>query len=191
MKHPLWRATLLGAALAVGHTAVLAQSVTVLGSGSDARNCSTNAQMSSTLYAARGDLDPCNRALDEVQLRGYDRAGTLVNRGILLAALGRYQDALNDYNSALRIEAELPQAYVGKGNLYYLAERFDEAIDSYNRALELNLQERHVAYYNLGLTYDKLGDAAAAERNWRSALEAAPGWELPQDKLDQRRAAQP
>lgn len=172
------------AALAALPLAVNAQSMTVLTSGGDARACSLAAELSETLAPSRSDLDPCNRALEEVHLSRRDRAATFVNRGILQARLDRFQDALNDYNAALEINDELPQAWNGKGNLYYLAERYDDAIAAYERALELNLPPRQVAYYNLGLVYEKLGDEAAAERSYSMALELMPEWEAAKFRLE-------
>jgi tetratricopeptide (TPR) repeat protein len=169
--------------LAVIPVVLNAQSMTVLSTGGDARACSFAAELSERLNPSRSDLDSCNRALDEVHLTRRDRAATFVNRGILQSRLDRYQDALNDYNAALEIEANLPQAWNGKGNLYYLAERYDDAIAAYERALELKLPELQVAHYNLGLTYEKLGDSAAAERSYNTALEIAPDWAPAREKL--------
>ena len=165
-----------------------AQAVTVFSSGGDARACSFAAELSVKMNPSRGDLDACNRALDEVHLSRRDRAATFVNRGILQAGLDRYQEALNDYNDALAIEAQLPQAWNGKGHLYYLAERFDEAIGAYERALELELPDRHVAYYNLGLVYERIGDDAAAQRSYTAALEIAPDWAPAKEQLEQLQA---
>ena len=165
-----------------------AQAVTVFSSGGDARACSFAAELSVKMNPSRGDLDACNRALDEVHLSRRDRAATFVNRGILQAGLDRYQEALNDYNDALAIEAQLPQAWNGKGNLYYLADRYDDAIEAYERALQMNLPERHVAYYNLGITYAKMGDRAAAERSFNTAIEIAPEWPLPKERLERLKA---
>ncbi len=169
-----------------------AQSVTVLSGGGDARACSFAAELSARLNPARSDLDSCNRALEHVALTRHDRAATFVNRGILQAGLDKYQDALNDYNQALEIEPNLPQAWNGKGNLYFLAERYDDAIDAYERSLALNLPEPHVAYFNLGLVYDKMGDEALAVKNLNMALELVPDWAPARNKLQSlqaRRAA--
>jgi tetratricopeptide (TPR) repeat protein len=174
--------TLLGAVTATAQ----AQSVTVLTSGEDARHCSLAAKLNGALVPSPGELAYCDRAIDGLSLNRRDRAGTLVNRGILLTAAGRFQQALDDYNEALQLLPELPQAFNGKGNLYFLAERYDEALAAYRRALELDLQERHIAFYNLGLTYDQLQDAGAARRSYEQAMEAAPDWPLPREKLAAR-----
>lgn len=187
MKHLKLIASLILAPLFVN--GANAQSITVLSGGGEARACSFAAEMSTThLNTTRGDLDPCNRALEEVNLSRRDRAATFVNRGIVLTALEEYQKALNDYNESLKLMPELPQAWNGKGNLYYLADRYDDAIAAYERALELNLPERHVAYYNLGITFEKMGDKATAERNYNTALELVPEWELPKTRLERLKA---
>jgi tetratricopeptide (TPR) repeat protein len=167
-------------------TTAQAQSVTVLTSGEDARHCSLAARLNGALVPSPTELAYCDRAIDGLSLNRRDRAGTLVNRGILLTAAGRFQQALDDYNEALQLLPELPQAFNGKGNLYFLAERYDEALAAYRRALELDLQERHIAFYNLGLTYDQLQDAGAARRSYEEAAEAAPDWPLPREKLAAR-----
>jgi tetratricopeptide (TPR) repeat protein len=140
--------------------------------------------MSVRIATSRDDLYPCDRALEQVALMPRDRAATYVNRGILNAAIGRYQEALNDYNDALELEA-LPQAWNGKGNLYFLAERYDDAIDAYERSLQMNLPEPQVAHYNLGLVYERINDDAAAVRSFRTALELAPEWSLAVEKLQE------
>lgn len=163
---------------------VNAQSVTVLSGGGDARACSSAALLSEHMNPSRSDLDPCTRALEGVHLTRRDRAATHINRGILLSRFERYQDALNDYNEALAI-VELPQAWNGKGNLYYLAERYDEAIAAYERSLALDLPQPHVAHYNLGLVYERTGDDAAAQRSYEMALELMPDWQPAADRLQQ------
>ncbi len=164
-----------------------AQSITVLSGGGDARSCSSSAMWSATMNVSRSDLESCDRALEGVHLSRADRAATFVNRGILQSRLGEYQDSLNDYNEALEIDPVLPQAWNGKGNLYFLAERFDEALTAYERSLELNLPERQVAYYNLGLAYERLGDRAMAESSYSTALEIAPDWAPAREKLERLR----
>jgi tetratricopeptide (TPR) repeat protein len=169
--------------LAASTSGVRGQSMTVLTTGEDAKNCSFAAERAAVQLASRSDLDPCNRAFELALLSRRDRAATYVNRGIVLAALGDYQAALNDYNEALEIQPSMPQPFIGKGNLYYIAERYAEAIAAYATALELKLPERHLALYNQGMTYEELNDLAAAERNYRAALEFVPDWLMAQDKL--------
>jgi tetratricopeptide (TPR) repeat protein len=108
-------------ALALAAAPAFAQSMQVLSSGQEARRCSDAAQMASTIGgASRADLEDCNRALVTVALRQRDRAATLVNRGILESALGDQDAAMASYDKALVVMPELPEPWVGRGNVLFL-----------------------------------------------------------------------
>lgn len=164
---------------------VVAQSITVFGGGGDARSCSMAADSAAkSVFVSREDLDYCSRAIDYGRLKRGDLAGTYVNRGIIEAALSRYQDAFADYQRAMEVRSELPEAYVGRGNIYFLAGKYDRAIDDYTRALDLNISRDYIAHFNLGMVYEKTGKLENAEANYRRALELQPDWQMAKDKLD-------
>src|SRR5438445_12016345 len=84
------------AALAAGVEAQA--SVTVIGGGL-AEACSK--------AALSGKSEPrlestCTEALDKEMLNSRDRAGTLVNRGVLKMRRMKWEDATRDFNAALR-----------------------------------------------------------------------------------------
>jgi len=163
---------------------VVAQAVTVISNGGDARSCSMAADSAAkSVFISREDLDYCSRAIDYGRLKQGDLAGTFVNRGIIEAALALYQDAFADYQRAMEVKPELPEAYVGRGNIYFLAEKYDRAIDDYTRALDLNISRDYIAHFNLGMVYEKTGKFENAEENYRRALELRPDWQLAKDKL--------
>jgi tetratricopeptide (TPR) repeat protein len=67
--------------------------------------------------AAQGDdlqgaLVDCNQAL---QMRGNNSAGALNSRGFAYLRLGQYDNAIADYNAALKINAKLATALYGRG----------------------------------------------------------------------------
>lgn len=170
---------------------VFAQALTVFSGGADARNCYLAATTAANrLFTSRDDLETCNHALDTGVLKRRDRAGTLVNRAIVETALHRYQDAFADYHSALAIIPELPEAFIGRGNIYFLAGKLDRAIEDYSRALDLNISRAYIAYLNRGMAYEKLGRFDVAEMDYRQALAAQPDWELAKEKLDRVLAKQ-
>lgn len=163
---------------------VAAQAVTVISNGGDARSCSMAAETAAkSIFVTREDLDYCSRAIDYGRLKQGDLAGTLVNRGIIEAALSRYQDAFADYSRAIKVKPELPEAYVGRGNIYFLAGKYDLAIKDYTRALDLNISRDYIAHFNLGMVYENTGKFESAEENYRRALELQPDWQLAKDKL--------
>lgn len=171
--------------------AAFAEAVTVFSGGADARNCYLAARTAANrLFTSREDLDTCDHALDAGLLKRRDRAGTLVNRAIVETALSRYKDAFADYHRALAIIPDLPEAYVGRGNIYFLANKLDEAIKDYSRALELNINRSYIAYLNRGMAYEKLGRYNVAETDYRQALAAQPDWDLALKKLNRVLAKQ-
>ena len=163
----------------------MAQSVTIIGGGSDARNCSMASNSAAKFgFVSRDDLETCTRALEYGHLTRNDRAGTHVNRGIVQTALGRYQDALSDYIRAMDLSPDLPEAYVGRGNIYFLAGKFNRAIEDYTTALDLDISRDYIAHFNRGMAYEKVGNINDAESNYRRALELQPEWQLALDKLN-------
>ena len=164
---------------------VYAQAVTIIGSGEDARNCSFTAEAAANLnFTSKEDLEDCNRALEHGALSRRDKAATFVNRGIILVALERYQEAFSDYHRAMDLMPELPESYIGRGNIYFLAGKPRMAIDDYNKALELNISRDHIAYLNMGIVYENIKDYKHAEEYYRRALELFPDWGLAKNKLE-------
>ena len=171
--------------------AVSAQALTVFSGGAVARSCYLAARTAANrMFTSREDLETCDRALETGILKRRDRAGTLVNRAIVETSLSRYQDAFADYRSALAIIPDLPEAYVGRGNIYFLAGKLDRAIEDYSRALDLNISRAYIAHLNRGMAYEKLGRYDVAEADYRQALAAQPDWDLAVKKLNRVLAKQ-
>lgn len=179
------RFRVLAALLAVSASRVDAQSIVVLGSGEDARRCSQAAEIAATVrIASDDDLKHCDLALELAALRPQDRAGTLVNRGILQSVLCDNRAAVADYDRALALRPELPEAYVGRGNVRFIERDIPGAIAEYDRALALGTSRRHVVLLNRGMALEAKADLDAAERDYRAALELSPGWPPAQSRLD-------
>jgi tetratricopeptide (TPR) repeat protein len=99
-------AGLLGAAATSASAAVQ-----VLGNDI-AVDCSRAAQAG---RADRESILTCTRALDEESLARRDRAGTLVNRGIMLTRSRDYGAARADLDKAISLEPRLGEAWVNRG----------------------------------------------------------------------------
>ncbi|MGB2884722.1 MAG: tetratricopeptide repeat protein, partial [Dehalococcoidia bacterium] len=67
-------------------------------------------------------------------------------------ALEQYDEALADYNRALELRPDYPEALNNRGVTYSKMERYDEALADYNRALELR-HDYLDALNNRGSTY--------------------------------------
>lgn len=160
-------------------TAAHGQAVTVLGGGM-ARLCS---------YAAlAGDFDTaaeanCTAALTTEVLSPLDRAGTLVNRGVMKLRRKDFAAARADFDSALRAKADLGEAFLNRGAAALGARRFADSLSDLSRAIELGVQEPEKAFYNRGLAYEKLGQRQAAFSDYSKAIELKPEWQQPRTEL--------
>jgi tetratricopeptide (TPR) repeat protein len=127
----------------------------------------------------------CTNALETERLIAQDRAVTFVNRGIIRLRRANYDQAIADFNIALRYKPELAEAYVNRGAAAIGVRHFAESVTDINRALALGVQRQEKAYYNRGLAYEGLDDLGAAYRDYSRALELAPDWDLAKQQLVQ------
>ena len=112
--------------LGFGAPHLAAQSVTVITSGNEARQCVSAADVAARMHIAGwDDVEQCTFAIERGRLRQRDLAATYNNRGIIKGALERYQEAFEDYNNAIRTMPDLPEPYVGRGNIYFLANKME------------------------------------------------------------------
>lgn len=145
--------------------------ITVFGDR-DAQKCYESARF----RASSGAKAACDRALRNPRLSRRDRAATLVNRGILLNRRKRVSDAIDDFNSALRINAGLGEAYLNRGNSEFFRKRIKAALADYTRAIRHNTPQLYAAYLNRGLAHEVLGEIAKARQDYEKVLELKPGF---------------
>lgn len=129
------------------------------------------------------DVRPCDLALQNGGMVVRDRIATLVNRGIVLNRAERFVEALADFNAALDLDDETPEALLNRGNSYYLMRRYDEAIVDYEAALGAGLTKAEIGWYNIGLALDAKNEPAKAREAYRKALDLNPDFGLAQKKL--------
>ena len=79
----------------------------------------------------------------------------LHNYGTVLAKLGRFEEAIDTYNSAIKIAPNYAPIHNDRGNALFFRKRYEEALAAYDKALSLkpNLADawlgRGNAFYNL------------------------------------------
>lgn len=101
-----------GAAVLVSASAAASQSITTIGSGA-AEACYEAAREQRASQTALGE---CDQAIGGVLLSS-DRVATHVNRGILHALKKDYSKALSDYDQAITLDPDEPEAFLNKGLL--------------------------------------------------------------------------
>jgi tetratricopeptide (TPR) repeat protein len=121
----------------------------------------------------RDALAQCNAALAD-KIAEKDRTATLINRGIILAAAGDVNAALNDYSAALERDPSITNAYINRGSALLRASRFEEARADFDRAITMGTNQPTLAYFNRGMANEKLGALTAAYRDYKKAQSLSP-----------------
>jgi tetratricopeptide (TPR) repeat protein len=120
-------------------------------------------------------LDACTRALED-GLGRADRISVLVNRGIIQMRRRNGEAALEDFDAALEINPDLPEAHVNRGAALVMLRRPGPAVAALTQALSLGVAEPYKAYYNRGAAREALGDLNGALEDYNTALEIHPEW---------------
>lgn len=167
------------APLLAGAAAGASASVVVMGN-SLGRECYLAAALKRD---ARVAIGICSEALAGT-LSQRDRAATHVNRGVIYAEAHNLEKALLDYDEALRIHADFPEAHVNRGIVLLQAGGRDrEAIEALTRGIVMGTPRVEVAYYTRAMAYEVLGNVRAAYEDYHAAADAKPDWDAPREQL--------
>ena len=93
-----------------------------------------------------------------------------LDRGNSYYRSGKYQQAIKDFNQAIRFDPKFAEAYNNRGIAYGRKGQYDNAISDYNKAIEINPKYAD-AFYNRGIGYNNLGKKDRACNDWRKACE--------------------
>jgi tetratricopeptide (TPR) repeat protein len=92
--------------------------------------------------------------------------------GIIQRHLSRNAEAIRSLNKAIEIDSQNGRAYMGLGDVYfYGTSEYQKAIDAYTKGLEYDT-DNHVAEYNIGYSYNDLGNYNQALEYLAKALKA-------------------
>ncbi|WP_269716620.1 tetratricopeptide repeat protein [Caulobacter sp. NIBR2454] len=139
--------------------------------------------------AAMGGLDDfdslqlCERALREDALPVADRAGTLVNRGVIKLRRKDYASARSDFDDALALQPQLGDAMVNRAAILIAEGRYAEAVAEIDRGLALQVETPEKAFFNRGIAHEGLQNLNAAYRDYARASELAPAWDAPKTEM--------
>jgi tetratricopeptide (TPR) repeat protein len=122
-------------------------------------------------------IEICDIAIDQEDLSRSNRAATLINRGIVFMRQENYDRAMKDYDRALALAPDMPEAKINLGATLYHLERFEEAVAALDGGVRVeDRQARAAAYYNRAISRERLGDIQRAYDDYRAALAAVPGY---------------
>ncbi|HEX6377395.1 MAG TPA: tetratricopeptide repeat protein [Allosphingosinicella sp.] len=129
-------------------------------------------------------LRTCDDALRQDALSDYDMVATLVNRGILKARLGDIDQAIVDYDAALRRDPNEAEAYLNKGfALLHLPDAALQARPMFDSALAKKTRRPELAYYGRAVANELTGQVRAAYEDYRQASLLDPKWKDPKADL--------
>lgn len=168
----------IAATSVLGFSGAAAQMAVTTFGATDAASCYDNAANDLSR-----ETDPCDQALARGGLTRADRLKTLVNRGIIHNRNGDLKAAVDDFNAALDIDAGVGEAYLNRGNSYYLSGQYDAALADYEAALANDVNKPWAAWYNIGLAYEAKKDKQKAREAYEKALELNPSFTPAQLKL--------
>ncbi|MDV3258176.1 MAG: hypothetical protein LOX97_10445 [Sphingomonas sp.] len=123
---------------------------------------------------SREAMDTCDRALREEALTSRDRVATHVNRGILHLNRANLRAANADFDAALALDPDEPEAWLNKAIGYARLGHTAEALPLADKALELKTNRPALAYFVRALALEDSGNIAAAYRDLKRAQSLEP-----------------
>lgn len=96
----------------------------------------------------------------------------LAEKGVVLLHEGRYDEALDAIDKALRLDSAQSGLHLSRGTILLELGRAEEAVASYDRAIELG--EKGEAHYGLGCAYEQLGAPERALEEYARAVALSP-----------------
>jgi tetratricopeptide (TPR) repeat protein len=95
--------------------------------------------------------------------------------GVTLQEQGKFERAVEAYNTALNIKPDYDEAYNNMGNALQLQGKFEAAIEAYNKALAIK-PDYAEAYRNMGVTHLEQGKFERAVEAYKTALNIKPDY---------------
>ena len=89
-------------------------------------------------------------------------------------AAARSTRPIADFDRAIALDPNQPEAYLNKGAALIRRKNAAEAVQLFTVALEHNTTRPAVAHYGRAVANEALGNVAAAYRDYRRASELAP-----------------
>ena len=91
-----------------------------------------------------------------------------MTKGVDSAAQGKFKEAKEEFEKAIRLDPKYAEAYNERGRTYARKGHYDQAISDYTKAIEID-PKYALAYTNRGLIHIKKGNKEKACSDWKRA----------------------
>jgi tetratricopeptide (TPR) repeat protein len=99
------------------------------------------------------------------------------NRGLAYRYEGRHDEAIADFDRALRIDPSEVNSYIERGAAYLIMGRTSDAVADFSRAIEIDSDD-YVARVNRAVAFASAGDYERAESDFDRAIKLRPAGKL-------------
>ena len=129
------------------------------------------------------DLRVCDEAFASEAMSQHDTVATYVNRGILKLRRNQVGAAIADFDQAIRLDPNQPEAYLNKGSALIRMNHSADAIGLFTVALEHNTERPELAHFGRAIANEDVGNVREAYNDYRRASELDPDWAEPRTEL--------
>jgi tetratricopeptide (TPR) repeat protein len=146
--------------------------------------CSTDAgKAADGLMTPQTAVAVCNDAISLPIENPRERAGNHVNRGVLLVTMGQASDARRDFDRALEILPDLPEALVNRATMKIADGKAAEAVADLDKAIAAGVERPERAYYYRAMGREMQNNIRGAYEDYRMAQSLNPAWPEPGKEL--------
>lgn len=100
-------------------------------------------------------------------------AASYNNRGDAFQALGREDEAFQDFSSAIQLNPDFAPAFINRGNIYQNRGKNEQAIQDFSQAIQLE-PKYTLAYNNRGMSFKNLSRYEEALEDFNQAILLEP-----------------
>jgi tetratricopeptide (TPR) repeat protein len=121
------------------------------------------------VYLNKKDSDKLVSVLKYIQILNQENTAILFMLGVVQTGEGRFSDAINCFESGLKIQPNDSIALYELGNAYLASWQIPEAVLCYEKAICEN-NSLWYTFNNMGLIKYEIGEVAEAIRYWQTAI---------------------
>lgn len=120
---------------------------------------------------------------EDAAAKSPGKARTRLNLGVAYDRAGRLDEALREYDAALKLDPNNVETYNNLGVIFGRQGRLQEAMEQFEKALRLQ-PDHFGTHFNLGLAYKNLGMREKAIAQMERVLQIKPDFDLARETLE-------